>query len=97
MTQLEIEEQLTNLRDRLSQIDAERDHKMEEWRMLGRISLWVAVGFLIYSAALMSICLWYHLPSPSPLVFASAFVVAPLAILTRALLGNPDTRREGSR
>jgi hypothetical protein len=65
--------------------------------MLGRISLSVAVGFLIYSTVLMSIGLWFHLPSPSQLVFASAFVVAPLAILTRALLGDPAARRDGSR
>ena len=93
MAQTGIEADLASLRTRVSQIEQEREIKKKEWAKLGLISLWIAIGFMVYGIALGSIDL-FHGHSPGPMAWAPMYVIAPLAILIRILSAPVDGRKE---
>jgi hypothetical protein len=93
MAQTGIEADLASLRARVSQIEQEREIKKKEWAKLGLISLWIAIGFMVYGIALGSIDL-LHGHSPGPMAWAPMYVIAPLAILIRILSTPVDARKE---
>jgi hypothetical protein len=92
MTQAEIEAEVTSLRARLSQLEQEQDFRKKDWARLGLVSLCVALVFLATSVAFCAIDLWFHKSSPDPLALAFLMVIAPLAILTRALWDSTTSR-----
>jgi hypothetical protein len=69
MAQTGIEADLASLRARVSQIEQEREIKKKERAKLGLISLWIAIGFMVYGIALGSIDL-LHGHSPGPMAWA---------------------------
>jgi hypothetical protein len=93
MDQTGIEADLASLRARVSEIERAREIKKKEWAKLGLISLWIAIGFMVYGIGLGSIDL-LHGHSPGPMAWAPLYVIAPLAILIRILSTPVDARKE---
>jgi 4-hydroxybenzoate polyprenyltransferase len=93
MTQAEIEAELTSLRARVSQLEQEREIKTKEWAKLAYVALWIAVGFLVYSIALVAIGMFSG-RSPGPEALTPIYVIAPLAILIRVLSAPMDADKK---
>ena len=51
MDQTGIEADLASLRARVSEIERAREIKKKEWAKLGLVTLWIAIGFMVYGIA----------------------------------------------
>jgi hypothetical protein len=80
------EADLASLRARISQFEQDRETEKKQWAKLGLVSLWIAIGFMVYGIALGSIDV-LHGHTPGPMAWAPIYVIAPLAILIRILRG----------